>query len=113
MVTRAWQRIEVTRAPSEIHFLVSELLYFESRKLCAMAGHIVSGTIKPGMSLHVPTGSNPPVKMRIDSIEFLLKRSSNEELVCLTHKCKRKMFNRLESYGIVGQTLEITLEGSN
>jgi hypothetical protein len=102
----------VTREPPEIQFLVSELLYFESRKLSVMAGQIVSGVIKPGMSLHVPTGSSLSVAIRIDGIEFLLKRSSNEELVCLTHKCKRKTFEHLESYGIVGQTLEITLEGS-
>jgi hypothetical protein len=103
----------VTQEPSEIQFLVSELVYFEARKLGVMVGHIVSGMIKPGMFLHVPTGSSPSVKIRIDGIEFLLKRSSNEELVCLTHKCNRKTFDRLESYGIVGQTLEITLEGND
>ena len=103
----------MTREPSKIQFLVSELVYFESRRLCVMSGQIVSGTITPGMILHVPTDSSQDVMIRIDGIEFLLKRSSNEELVCLTHKCKRKMFDRLESYGIVGQTLEITSEGTD
>ncbi len=112
MVTRAWQRIEVTQEPAAIQFLVSELLYFEARKLSVMAGHIVSGVIKPGMSLHIPTGSSLSVAIRIDGIEFLLKRSSNEELVCLTHKYKRKTFERLESYSFVDQTLEITLAGT-
>jgi hypothetical protein len=110
MVTRASLRIEVTQGPSAIQFLISELVYFEARKLGVMAGQIISGVIKPGMILHVPTDSSRDVTIRIDSIEFLLKRTSNEELICLTHKCKRKTFDRLESYGIVGQTLEITLE---
>ena len=98
----------MTREPSKVQLLVNELVYLESRRLCVMSGQIVSGTITPGMILHVPTDSSQDIVIRIDGIEFLLKRSSNEELVCLTHKCKRKTFDRLESYGIVGQTLEIS-----
>ncbi len=88
--------------------MVSELVYFEVRKLCVMAGQIVSGVIKPGMSLHIPTGSIPSVAIRIDGIEFITR--SDESLVCLTHRCRRKTFERLESYNFIGQTLEITLE---
>jgi hypothetical protein len=71
-----------------------------------MAGQIVSGTIKPGMILHVPVDSSQATTIRIDGIEFMTRE--NESLVCLMHKCKRKTFERLESYGFVGQMLEIT-----
>jgi hypothetical protein len=100
----------VTREPSEIQFLVNKLLYLESRKLCAIAGYIVTGTIKPGMNLHAPVDSSQSITIRIDEIAFMTR--ANESLVCLMHKCKRKTFDRFESYGIVGQTLEITLAGT-
>ena len=75
-----------------------------------MAGHVVIGTIKPRMVLYVPTDSGHSTPIRIDDIAFMTR--ANESLVCLTHKCKRKTFERLESYSFVDQTLEITLAGT-
>ncbi len=69
------------------------------------------GTIKQGIVLYVPKDLGYPTPIRIDVIAFMTR--ANEELVCLTHKCKRKTFERLEIYGFVGQTLEITLAGND
>jgi hypothetical protein len=97
---------------SKIQFLVSELWYLETRKLCVMAGQIVSGTIKPGMFLNVPMNSSLSMTIRIDGIEFA--RRSHEELVCLTYQCEDKLdFEIIEGCGFIGETLEVTLEGSD
>jgi hypothetical protein len=112
MVTRASQRIEVTREPPEIQFLVNEVWYFETRRLCVMAGQIVSGTIKPGMFLNVPMNSSFSATIRIDSIEFAHR--PHKELVCLTHQCEDRFdFEIIEGWGFIGETLGITLEGSD
>jgi translation elongation factor EF-Tu-like GTPase len=92
-------------------FLVMDLFYISSRGW-VMVGEIGSGEIKPGMFINIPTTSNLISTFEIHGVEFLPNQTVRRP-VGLLHRCDGKHeFEMLKRLGLVGKTLEITLEGS-
>jgi translation elongation factor EF-Tu-like GTPase len=104
--------LEAFDANHSAQLLVMDLFYISSRGW-VITGEIGSGEIKPGMFINIPMTSSSITTFEIHSIEFLPNQNVRKP-VGLLHRCDGKHeFEMLKRLGLVGKTLNITLEGSD
>jgi hypothetical protein len=72
-----------------------------------MAGSIVEGFIKPGMSVQLGSDSSKPLVRRIHAVEFV-RYAGGDEDPCLCVKCENEdEFGLLEDLDVRDKTLPV------
>jgi hypothetical protein len=80
----------------------------ESRQLFVLAGAVVEGDIKAGMTVVVPLNSAISISERIHSVEFARRADGGDDDVCLCIAYDdREAAQILEDLGIEDETLDV------
>jgi translation elongation factor EF-Tu-like GTPase len=104
--------LEAFDANHSAQLLVMDLFYISPRGW-VITGEIGSGEIKPGMFINIPMTSSSITAFEIHGIEFLPNQNVRRP-VGILHRCEGKHeFEMLKRLGLVGKTLNITLEGGD
>ncbi len=67
-------------------FHIRDTFTVEGRPHFVLAGTVVEGTIRPGMTVRIPFNTNLTMTARIDCIEFA-RRLGGQEDTCLCIRC--------------------------
>jgi hypothetical protein len=67
-------------------FHIHDAFAIENRSLFVLAGSVLDGVIRPGMSISVPFNSSVSITARIDAIEFARHPNGRED-TCLCIRC--------------------------